>query len=144
MTRKSLQLQQEAVLEMVVGFPISWFSSKLHDEAQKALTVREEALAKGLSKQAQLQENYIRALAFLNRLAEMGISVEILEGNYEFHRLDVEHMPPLAVKILHAMETMPHPVEIEEWAIAKPARRVVDPYLAFKVADHWYFVYQWV
>ncbi len=143
MVEKALQVQNQKTLELVVGMPIVWVNEELQGEAERALMVRKEAQMRKLPQQVGLQEDYLRALGFLNRLAETGISVETLEGSYNVYPLDAELMPPLAVGILHTMKTMPHPVEIEEWAILKPAPRPRDPYLAFKVAGRWYSVHQW-
>lgn len=142
MGQKALQVEDRRVLELVVGMPIVWTDEKLQKEAQKALTVRREVEERNLPQQVLLQENYLRALAFFNQLTEIGVSVKALEGNFEARSLNAELMPPLAVKILHAMSRMPHPIEIQEWAILTPARKV-DPHLAFKVAERWYSVHQW-
>lgn len=145
MTQKALQVRDQEVLEMVVGIPIVWTTEALQDEVESALTARQKALERSLPEQVHVQESYLRALAFLNRLAEIGVSAKPLDGYFDSHPLDAELMPPLAVKILYAMETMPHPVEIEEWAVLKPAQRrvITDPYLAFRIAGRWYSVYEW-
>lgn len=142
MKQRALQIEDQKAIELVVGTPVIWTDKELQEEAQRSLTVRTQAEERNLTEQVLLQENYLRALVFLNLLTEVGISVETLEGNFEVRPLDAELMPPLAVKILHVMEQMPRPIEIQEWAILTPARKV-DPYLAFKVTGRWYSVYQW-
>lgn len=144
MADKALQLHDQKILERVVGFPVAWINEKLRGEVKETLELRQEALKGGLSEQALLRENYLRALAFLNELSRRinNISVEPLEG-HDLYALDTELIPYPGMKIIEVAESMPHPIQIEDWKILKPARRRVDPDLAFKVAGRWYSVLHW-
>lgn len=140
---KTLTVQKQQALEQVLGTPVSWESLELRTEASRALEIRQQSLDRGLSKQVRLQENYLRALAFLNNLVVQGIRVTPLDGNYKVQNLGAQLLPPIGLKILQIMGEMDHPLKIEGWAILTPQRRV-DPYLAFKIAGRWYSVLQWV
>lgn len=144
--QNGLQIRDAETLELIVGIPVAWTSETFRDEAEKALTVRKEAQELGLADQVLLQENLLRTLAFVNQLAREEILVQPLEGSFDMQSLGTELMPPTAVKVLHTAKTMPHPIEIQEWAILKPSRRTsarADPYLAFRIAGQWYSIFQW-
>lgn len=142
-TKTGLKTTDQREIEMVVGIPVAWTSEALGGEAQKALAVRREAGELGLKEQVQLQENYLRCLAFLNLMAGEGIMVQPLTITPEVQTLGSELIPPMGIRILAIAHSMKYPIEIEEWAILKPARKVLDPYLAFRVAGKWYSVFQW-
>lgn len=124
----------EETLERIVRVPTEWASSQLRDRAQKALIVRQLALEINLPRQVRLQENYLRALAFLyNISSELGVTVRSLDSS-SAELVAFSEMR----KLYDAMEEISHPLKIGQWSVIQRRGFV----LSFELAGQPYSFYR--
>ena len=98
----------------------------------------------------KVQEARLWALIFCDLLEAHGGMVLPLEGETRYLKrgLNEDAIPAEAIHVLYALNQLPITPPIEEWAVLEPRprqvrRRLDDPYLAFRIGEAWFSVFEW-